>query len=57
MKSGDLKVTVFQDAKAQGRGAVDTAIEAINGQKIDREVWIPFKLVTKGNMVQFESLN
>lgn len=57
MKSGDLKVTVFQDAKAQGQGAVDTALKAIKGEQIDREVWIPFKLVTKDNMVQFEHLN
>lgn len=57
MKSGDLKVTVFQDAKAQGQGAVDTALKAIKGEQIDAEVWIPFKLVTKDNMVQFEHLN
>ncbi|MDK4742730.1 sugar ABC transporter substrate-binding protein [Rhizobium sp. LEGMi198b] len=57
MKAGDLKVTVFQDAKAQGRGAVDTAVKAIKGDQIDREVWIPFKLVTNQNMVQFEHLN
>ncbi|MBB4570857.1 sugar ABC transporter substrate-binding protein [Rhizobium leucaenae] len=57
MKAGDLKVTVFQDAKAQGRGAVDTALKAIKGDQIDREVWIPFKLVTNENMGQFEHLN
>ncbi|MBB5575806.1 sugar ABC transporter substrate-binding protein [Rhizobium paranaense] len=57
MKAGDLKVTVFQDAKAQGRGAVDTALKAVKGDQIDKEVWIPFKLVTNENMSQFEHLN
>ncbi|MBB3612366.1 sugar ABC transporter substrate-binding protein [Rhizobium sp. BK602] len=57
MKAGDLKVTVFQDAKAQGRGAIDTALKAIKGGTIDREVWIPFKLVTPKNMAEFEHLN
>ncbi|MDL2409387.1 sugar ABC transporter substrate-binding protein [Rhizobium calliandrae] len=57
MKAGDLKITVFQDAKAQGRGAVDTAEKAIKGEPIGKEVWIPFKLVTNENMSQFEHLN
>ncbi|CDM58268.1 MULTISPECIES: sugar ABC transporter substrate-binding protein [Rhizobium] len=57
MKAGDLKVTVFQDAKGQGKGSIDAAVKAARGEKLDREVWIPFQLVTQRNMAQFENLN
>ncbi len=57
MKAGDLKVTVFQDAKGQGKGSIDAALKAIKGEEIDREVWIPFQLVTEKNMADFEHLN
>jgi inositol transport system substrate-binding protein len=32
MERGNLAVTVFQDAKAQGRGAVETAVKQIKAQ-------------------------
>jgi len=57
MKAGDLKVTVFQDAKGQGKGSIDAALKAARGEKLDREVWIPFQLVTQQNMAQFQDLN
>jgi inositol transport system substrate-binding protein len=57
MKGGDLDVTVFQNAAAQGKGAVDTAIKLIAGKKVDREVYVPFELVTPANLSSFEDLN
>ncbi|TCM60940.1 hypothetical protein EV291_16011 [Rhizobium sp. BK068] len=57
MKVGDLKATVFQDAKGQGKGSIDAALKAVRGEKLDREVWIPFQLVTQQNMAPFENLN
>jgi inositol transport system substrate-binding protein len=53
MAKGDLAVTVFQDAKGQGRGSVDTAIALANGQKVDSFVWVPFQLVTQENYKSF----
>jgi hypothetical protein len=50
MKAGDLKVTVFQDAAAQGKGAVDVALELAAGMPVDTKVYIPFHLVTPTNM-------
>ncbi len=41
MKAGDLKVTVFQDAAGQGKGAVDTALQIAKGDKVDTKVYIP----------------
>jgi inositol transport system substrate-binding protein len=50
MKAGELDVTVFQSADGQGRGAVDAAVKLINGQSVDRKVWVPFELVTPENL-------
>lgn len=57
MKAGDLKVTVFQDAAGQGKGAVDAALKLAKGEKVEKEVWIPFQLVTPENMQNFMSKN
>jgi inositol transport system substrate-binding protein len=57
MKAGDLDVTVFQNAAAQGSGAVDTALKLAKGEKVERLVWVPFELVTPDNMGQYLSKN
>jgi len=57
MAAGDLKVTVFQDAAGQGKGALDTALALAQGKKVDKEVWVPFQLVTPDNMAQFQKKN
>jgi inositol transport system substrate-binding protein len=57
MKAGDLKVTVFQDAAGQGKGAVDAALALAAGKTIDKKVYIPFQLVTPENMAKFITKN
>ncbi len=57
MKAGDLDVTVFQDAAGQGKGAVDTAIKLVKGEKVDAKVYIPFQLVTPANMADYMAKN
>jgi ABC-type sugar transport system substrate-binding protein len=57
MKGGDLKVTVFQDAAAQGKGAVDAALALAGGKSVDKKVYIPFQLVTPENMGDFTKKN
>ncbi len=49
MEKGNLDVTVFQDGKGQGRGAVETAVKLIKDEKVESFVWIPFELVTPEN--------
>jgi inositol transport system substrate-binding protein len=51
--NGNLAVTVFQDAKGQGRGAVDAADKLAKGQHVDSIVMVPFQIVTKDNYKQF----
>jgi len=53
VKKGSLDATVFQNAKQQGGKAVETAIKAAKGEKFDKEVLIPFQLVTKENLGEF----
>ena len=53
MQAGDLDVTVFQDLAGQGRGSIDTALALINGEEVDKTVFIPFKLVTPDNVSEF----
>lgn len=57
MKAGDLKVTVFQDAAGQGKGALDAALALAGGKKVDRTVFVPFQLVTPANMANFMTKN
>jgi inositol transport system substrate-binding protein len=57
MQAGDLKVTVFQDAAGQGKGALDTALALAKGDKVDKVVSVPFKLVTPDNVKDFLAKN
>jgi len=53
LKAGDLKATVFQNAAAQGTGAVDTALKLARGEKVASFVWVPFELVTAANLADY----
>jgi inositol transport system substrate-binding protein len=56
MSSGDLAVTVFQDAKGQGKGAVKLAARLAAGdKKVPSETWVPYQLVTPENYKTFLS--
>ena len=57
MAAGDLDVTVFQNAAAQGAGSVQTAIALSNGESVPRFVRIPFELVTPENMADYIGAN
>ncbi len=57
MKAGDLKVTVFQNAAAQGVGALDAALKLIKKQPVARFVNVPFELVTPENMARYQGKN
>jgi inositol transport system substrate-binding protein len=53
VKKGTLDATVFQNAKQQGAGAIETAVKIAKGQPYEKELLIPFQLVTKENIGQF----
>jgi len=53
MKSGELKVSVYQNAAGQGAQAVATALKLAKKQPVERYVNVPFELVTPENMNQY----
>ena len=57
MQSGDLDVTVFQDAAGQGKGALDAALALANGDSVEQKVYIPFQLVTPANVQDYLTAN
>ena len=50
MKNGELDITVFQNATKQGEVAVLSAYQMAKGQSVERNIWIPFELVTPDNL-------
>jgi inositol transport system substrate-binding protein len=54
MAQGDMDVTVFQDLAGQGAGSIETAMALVNGDDVDKTVFIPFKLVTPENLADFQ---
>ncbi|HTB85941.1 MAG TPA: substrate-binding domain-containing protein [Candidatus Sulfotelmatobacter sp.] len=46
--------TVFQDAKGQGALAVDLAVQLAQGKTVKHDNYIPFQLVTKENVINFQ---
>jgi inositol transport system substrate-binding protein len=53
VKDGRLDATVFQDATGQGGTAVETALKLVRGEPCEKQVYIPFQLVTKDNVGQY----
>jgi inositol transport system substrate-binding protein len=50
VQKGELNATVFQNANQQGARAIETAIKIAKKQPYEKEVLIPFELVTKENV-------
>jgi inositol transport system substrate-binding protein len=50
---GDLAVDVFQDAKGQGKLALDLAVKMAKGEQVESINWVPYQLVTKENYKEF----
>ncbi|HIG30368.1 MAG TPA: sugar ABC transporter substrate-binding protein [Verrucomicrobiales bacterium] len=54
VREGQLNITVFQDAKGQGRAAIEVAAEVARGNPVEKEMLIPFELVTSGTADSYE---
>ncbi|WP_034996828.1 substrate-binding domain-containing protein [Beijerinckia mobilis] len=57
MAAGELDVTVFQDAKGQAASALDAALALAHGKSVDKQVMVPFELVTPENMAKYNNQN
>ncbi|MFW9269020.1 sugar ABC transporter substrate-binding protein [Pseudomonas sp. D2-30] len=54
IKKGDMAVSVFQDAKGQADGSIDTAVKMVKKQPVEQSVWVPYRLITPENVDQFK---
>lgn len=52
VKKGSLDATVFQNARVQGGKAIETAVKAAKGEAFEKEVMVPFKLITQANVAE-----
>ncbi len=51
VKAGKLSISAFQDPVGQGKGAIEAAVKAAKGEKLDSNIVnIPFELITKDNV-------
>jgi inositol transport system substrate-binding protein len=57
MQAGELDVTVFQNAAAQGSGSLDAAVKLAKGEAVEQKVWVPFELVTPANIGDYLAKN
>ncbi|VBB07256.1 Hypothetical protein LUCI_2500 [Lucifera butyrica] len=53
VKEGKLDFTVFQDAKGQGRTAIEVAAKVAKGEKVDKKIIIPYELVPKEKVDEY----
>lgn len=57
LEAGDLDVTVYQSAKGQGEGALNTVLQIARGEAFEPLVTVPFELVTKENLADYKAKN
>jgi len=53
IKSGQIAATVFQDPEAQGAGGIQACVDHLKGIKLEKQILIPFRLVSRENVDQF----
>ncbi|WLG82869.1 sugar ABC transporter substrate-binding protein [Pseudomonas cucumis] len=54
VKKGSLLVSVFQDAKGQADGSIDTAVKMAKNEPVEQAVWVPYRLITLQNVDTFK---
>lgn len=55
VKEGRMIASDFQDAEGQISGAIDAAVKVLDGEEVDKEIWIPFQMITKDNVSEYEN--
>jgi inositol transport system substrate-binding protein len=45
---------VFQDAKGQADGSIDTAVKMARNEPVEQAVWVPYRLITPQNVDTFK---
>lgn len=53
VKEGKMDATVYQDCKGQAEGAIEAAYKLAKGESVEKEILIPFILVTTENVDEY----
>lgn len=53
VKDGKMDATVYQDCKGQAEGAIEAAYKLAKGESVEKEIQIPFILVTTENVDEY----
>ena len=53
VSTGDMIASDFQNAEGQMTGALDAAVAVINGETVEKEIWIPFEMITPENYEEY----
>lgn len=52
--NGGMTATILQDGQGQGASALETLLKVINGESFEKTVNIPFILITKDNVAEYQ---
>ena len=55
IKRGLLAASVFQNPHEQATSALQAALKMIKGQPVESDIWVPYQLITPGQVPQFEA--
>ena len=50
---GNMIASDFQNAEGQMTGALDAAVKCVNGESVEKEIWIPFEMITPDNYEEY----
>ena len=53
VQEGRMIASDFQDAEGQIQGAIDAAVAVKNGEEVEKEIWIPFQMITPENAEEY----
>ena len=53
IQNGNMIASDFQNAEGQMTGAIETAVKAVNGEKVEKFYWIPFEMITPDNAADY----
>ena len=45
----------FQNAEGQITGALEAAVKVTNGETVEKEIWIPFEMITPDNFTEYQN--
>ena len=54
VESGKMIASDFQNAEGQITGALETAVKCVNNEEYEKELWIPFEMITPDNYKDYQ---